>query len=115
MAKDFAIYDDDDQLAAVKLAMGKLRIEDDALTPRNVLSRISYAKNQGQTPEQMRAEAFGPDTRKVADIYAGYESLLKQSNAVDFDDLLLRTAKVLRESAAVREKWQKRFPIPARG
>jgi DNA helicase-2/ATP-dependent DNA helicase PcrA len=109
LAKDFAIYDDDDQLAAVKLAMGKLRIEDEALTPRNVLSRISYAKNQGQAPEQMRAEAFGPDTRKVADIYAGYESLLKQSNAVDFDDLLLRTAKVLRESAAVREKWQKRF------
>jgi DNA helicase-2/ATP-dependent DNA helicase PcrA len=109
LAKNFAIYDDDDQLAAVRLAMGKLRIEDEALTPRNVLSRISYAKNQGQAPEQMRAEAFGPDTRKVADIYAGYESLLKQSNAVDFDDLLLRTAKLLRESAAVREKWQKRF------
>ena len=109
LAKDFAIYDDDDQVAAVKLAMGKLRIEDEALTPRNVLSRISYAKNQGQTPEQVRAEAFGPDTRKVADIYAGYESLLKQSNAVDFDDLLLRTAKVLREAPAVREKWQRRF------
>jgi DNA helicase II / ATP-dependent DNA helicase PcrA len=109
LAKDFAIYDDDDQLAAVKLAMGKLRIEDEALTPRNVLSRISDAKNQGQTPEQVRAEAFGPDTRKVADIYAGYESLLKQSNAVDFDDLLLRTAKVLREAPAVREKWQRRF------
>ncbi len=109
LAKDFAIYDDDDQLAAVKLAMGKLRIEDEALTPRNVLSRISDAKNQGQTPEQVRAEAFGPDTRKVADIYAGYDSLLKQSNAVDFDDLLLRTAKVLREAPAVREKWQRRF------
>ena len=109
LAKDFAIYDDDDQLSAVKLAMGKLRIEDEALAPRNVLSRISYAKNQGRAPEQMRAEAFGPDARKVADIYAGYESLLKQSNAVDFDDLLLRTAKVLRDSAAVREKWQKRF------
>jgi DNA helicase-2/ATP-dependent DNA helicase PcrA len=109
LAKDFAIYDDDDQLAAVKLVMGKLRIEDDALTPRNVLSRISYAKNQAQTPEQMRAEAFGPDTRKVADIYAGYEALLKQSNAVDFDDLLLRTARVLRESECVRQKWQARF------
>src|SRR5271157_2465705 len=109
LAKDFAIYDDDDQLAAVKLVMGNLRIEDDALTPRNVLSRISYAKNQAQTPEQMRAAAFGPDTRKVADVYAGYESLLKQSNALDFDDLLLRTARVLRDSAAVRQKWQARF------
>ena len=52
---------------------------------------------------------MGQTTRKVADIYGGYESLLKQSNAVDFDDLLLRTAKVLRESAVVREKWQRRF------
>jgi len=109
LAKDFAIYDDDDQLAAVKLAMAKLQIDDDALTPRNVLSKISYAKNHAQTPEQMRAEAFGPDTRKVADIYAGYETLLKQSKAVDFDDLLLRSARLLREVAEVRERWRKRF------
>ncbi len=109
LARDFSIYDDDDQLAAVKLVMGKLGIEDDALAPRNVLSRISYAKNHAQTPEQVRAEAFGADTRKVADIYAGYETLLKQSNALDFDDLLLRTARVLRESSEVRQRWQARF------
>jgi len=109
LAKDFAIYDDDDQLAAVKLVMAKLQIDDDALTPRNVLSRISHAKNHAQTPEQVRAEAFGPDTRKMADIYAGYETLLKQSKAVDFDDLLLRSARLLREVAEVRERWRKRF------
>ena len=109
LAKDFAIFDDDDQLAAVKLVMNKLRITDDALTPRNVLSRISYAKNHGQSPEQVRAEAIGPDTRKVADIYAGYEALLKQSNAVDFDDLLLRTMRLLRDNPAVRDRWRARF------
>jgi DNA helicase-2/ATP-dependent DNA helicase PcrA len=109
LPKDFAIYDDDDQQAAVKLAMAKLHIEDDALTPRNVLSRISYAKNQAQPPEQMRAEAFGPDMRKVADIYAAYEGLLKQSNALDFDDLLLRAARLLREAPPVRQRWQNRF------
>jgi len=109
LAKDFPIYDDDDQLAAVKLAMAKLQIDDEALTPRNVLSRISFAKNHAQTPEQMRAEAFGPDTRKVADIYAGYETLLKQSKAVDFDDLLLRSARLLREVPQVRERWRNRF------
>jgi DNA helicase-2/ATP-dependent DNA helicase PcrA len=109
LPRDFAIYDDDDQLAAVKLAMGKLRIEDEALTPRNVLSRISHAKNHGQSPEQIRAEAFGPDTRKIADIYAGYEALLKQSKAVDFDDLLLRSARLLRDSAEVRDRWRARF------
>src|ERR1700758_20809 len=109
LAKDFAIYDDDDQLAAVKLAMAKLQIDDEAMTPRNVLSRISYAKNHAQTPEQMRAEAFGPDTREVADIYAGYETLLKKSKAVDFDDLLLRSTRPLREVPQVREKWRNRF------
>jgi len=109
LPRDFAIYDDDDQLAAVKLAMGKLRIEDEALTPRNVLSAISHAKNHGQSPEQIRAEAFGPDTRKIADIYAGYEALLKQSKAVDFDDLLLRSARLLRDSTDVRERWRARF------
>jgi len=109
LAKDFAIYDDDDQLAAVKLVMGRLKIDDDALTPRNVLSRISYAKNQAQSPQEMRAEAFGPDTRKVADIYAGYEEILKQSKAVDFDDLLLRSARLLREAPEVRQRWRDRF------
>src|ERR1700739_2820911 len=109
LAKDFAIYDDDDQVSAVKLAMNKLRIDDDALPPRNVLSRISYAKNHGQSPEQMRAEPFGPDNRKVADIFTAYEELLKQSNAVDFDDLLLRSAALLRDSVDVREKWRARF------
>jgi len=109
LPKDFAIYDDDDQLAAVKLAMAKLHIEDEALTPRNVLSRISYAKNQAQMPEQMRGQAIDADTRKVADIFAAYEALLKQSNALDFDDLLLRSARLLREAPQVRQRWQNRF------
>jgi len=109
LPRDFAIYDDDDQLAAVKLAMGNLEIDDEALTPRNVLSRISYAKNHGQSAEKMRSEAIDKDARRVADIFAAYERLLHQSNALDFDDLLLRTVKLLRESTAVREKWQARF------
>jgi DNA helicase II / ATP-dependent DNA helicase PcrA len=109
LAKDFAIYDDDDQLSAVKLAMARLKIDEDGLTPRNVLSRISYAKNHGQSPEQVRSEAFGPDRRKVADIFAAYEELLKNSRAVDFDDLLLRSARLLRESAVVRDRWRARF------
>src|ERR1700676_1798237 len=109
LPKDFAIFDDDDQLAAVKLVMNKLRITDDALTPRNILSRISYAKNHGQSPEQVRGDAIGPEARKVADIYAGYEALLKQSNAVDFDDLLLRTMRLLRDNSSVRDRWRARF------
>src|SRR5467141_2824826 len=109
LPRDFAIYDDDDQLAAVKLAMGNLEIDDDTLTPRNVLSRISYAKNHGQSAEKIRSDAIDKDARRVADIFAAYEKLLRQSNALDFDDLLIRTVKLLRESTPVREKWQSRF------
>src|SRR6266403_1080232 len=109
LPRDFAIYDDDDQVSAVKLAMTKLQIEDDSLTPRNVLSRISYAKNHGQTAEQLRAEAFDQDGRRTADIFGAYEKLLHDSKALDFDDLLLRSARLLRESTVKREKWQARF------
>ncbi len=109
LPKDFAIYDTDDQLAAVKLAMAKLNIDSETLTPRNVLSAISNAKNHALTPERLRAEAIGGDGRKVADIYAEYERQLKSSNALDFDDLLLRTALMLRHNPFVREKWQARF------
>src|SRR6266581_1259769 len=109
LPRDFAIYDDDDQLSAVKLAMTKLQIEDDNLTPRKVLSRISYAKNHGQSAEQLRAEAFNQDGHRTADIFGAYEKLLHDSKALDFDDLLLRSARLLRESTATREKWQARF------
>jgi DNA helicase II / ATP-dependent DNA helicase PcrA len=109
LPRDFAIYDTDDQMAAVKLTMTKLAIEDDSLTPRNVLSAISHAKNHGLSPEKMRSEAIGQDGRRVADIFAEYEKLLHQSKALDFDDLLLRSVRMLREAPAVREKWQARF------
>ena len=93
LPRDFAIYDDDDQVAAVKLAMAKLQIDADDLTPRNVLGRISYAKNHGKSPEQVRAEAFTQDGRQTADIFAAYEKALHDSKALDFDDLLLRSAR----------------------
>ncbi len=109
LPRDFAIYDDDDQISAVKLAMAKLQIEENGLTPRNVLARISFAKNHGQTPEQLRAEAFHQDARKTADIFSAYEKVLRESKALDFDDLLLRSARLLRESAPTREKWQARL------
>src|SRR2546425_1441930 len=109
LPRDFSIYDDDDQLAAVKLAMAKLQIDDDSLTSRNVLSRISHAKNHGQTSGQLRAEAFDQNGRHIADIFSAYERLLHDSKAMDFDDLLLRSARLLRESPATQEKWQSRF------
>ncbi len=109
LPSNFSIFDDNDQLAAIKLAITTLNIEDDDLQPRNTLSQISFAKNHARTPEMLRKDAFTPDARHTADIFAQYEKILAQSKALDFDDLLLRSAKLLCDSAAVREKWQRRF------
>ncbi len=109
LPKDFVIYDDDDQIAALKLVMGALQIDEEALTPRNVLSRVSHAKNHSETPETLRGSAIDKTGRQVADIYAAYEKQLQKSGALDFDDLLLRARQLLRDSKAVREKWQARF------
>jgi len=109
LPSNFSIFDDSDQLAAIKLAMSTLNLDDDDLQPRAVLSHISLAKNHAQSPEDMRKEAFSSDERRTADIYAQYERILAQSKAVDFDDLLLRSARLLRDSTTVREKWQRRF------
>ena len=109
LPRDFAIYDDDDQLTAVKLAVSQLKLENDDLAPRAILAAISFAKNHAKTPEMMRSEAFDQDGRRTADVFASYEQLLRQSKALDFDDLLLRSARLLRDSTAVRERWQQRF------
>ena len=106
---NFSIFDDSDQLSAIKLAINTLNLADDELQPRVILSQISFAKNHAKTPEMLRGEAFTPDARHTADIYAQYEKILAQSKALDFDDLLLRSARLLRDSALVREKWQRRF------
>jgi len=89
--------------------MTRLNISDETLAPRNVLSQISHAKNHGKSATHIRAEAFSPTAAKSPTFSKAYEKLLAQSNALDFDDLLLRSAKLLRESPAVRERWQQRF------
>src|SRR5579862_2611182 len=109
LPSNFSIFDDADQLAAVKLVMDSLHLEDEELQPRAILSKISFAKNHAKSPEMLRSEAFTPDMRHAADVYAQYEKLLAQSKALDFDDLLLRSARLLRDAPAVREKWQRRF------
>jgi len=109
LARDFSIFDEEDQLAVVKLVLRQLEMSEEKLSPKNILSRISCAKNHAQTPEIMEAEAVGEDGRRTARVYTAYEKLLAQSNAVDFDDLLLRAAKLLGQAPAVRARWQARF------
>ncbi len=109
LPRNFAIYDEDDQQAAVKLALASLDIADSEDTPRALLSSISHAKNHGISPEQALASAFNDRSKKAARVFEAYEKILRKAGALDFDDLLLRAGEVLRRFPDTRSSWQQRF------
>jgi DNA helicase II / ATP-dependent DNA helicase PcrA len=105
LPRDFAIYDDDDQARAVKLAVQNLRLGEKEFAPRAVRDRISHAKNHNISAEEMEAEAFDPWGKNVAAIFREYEGILRKASALDFDDLLLRGVRLLREHPDARRHW----------
>jgi DNA helicase-2/ATP-dependent DNA helicase PcrA len=107
--RDFTIYDEDDQQRAVKVAGQELGLSDWISSPRSVLARISAAKNRGVSPEKMQDGAYDPSTRNLAALFERYESKLRQSNALDFDDLLLKTVALLDDAPDVAEEYNRRF------
>ncbi len=107
--KDFAIYDANDQQAMVKSVMRRLGIDDKQHKPSMVLSRISWAKNHMLDPQELYLQSADPITEKVAHVFEAYRKELRKANALDFDDLLLETVRLLKSSAEVREKYQRRF------
>jgi DNA helicase-2/ATP-dependent DNA helicase PcrA len=107
--KDFAIYDESDQQAVVKGVMRRLGLDDKQLKPSAVLSRISWAKNHMLDPQELYLQSADPITEKVAHIFEEYRKELRKSNALDFDDLLLETVRLLKSSAATRERYQRRY------
>ncbi|HEX9256201.1 MAG TPA: UvrD-helicase domain-containing protein, partial [Candidatus Angelobacter sp.] len=107
--KDFAIYDESDQQAVVKGVMRRLGLDDKQLKPSAVLSRISWAKNHMLDPQEMYLQSADPITEKIAHIFEEYRKELRKSNALDFDDLLLETVRLLKSSSAVRERYQRRY------
>lgn len=109
LRRDFAIYDDDDQLAVVKAALRQLGQDEKSATPRDILSLISRAKNDGQSPEQFAAAAISPQWKTAARVYALYEAQLRKAGAVDFDDLLLRARDVLLHHREALDYWAGRF------
>ena len=109
LRRDFAIYDEEDQAAAVKLALRDLRLDESQFTPRQLLSRISSCKNHGITSEALRSEVATPPERQFSEIFDRYEARLKSAGALDFDDLLLRGVELLDSHAQARETWQQRF------
>lgn len=109
LPNDFAIYDDSDQAEVMKVVMDRLELGDSGYTPRQLLSRISYAKNFNLSPEEMAAEVQHDAAREMADVFAAYENALHEANALDFDDLLLRAVDLLRDHPDVRAAWSDRF------
>ncbi len=107
--KDFVIYDESDQQSVVKAAIRRLGIDDKQLTPRSVLSRISWAKNHMKDPQELYLESGDPKTERIAHIYEIYKQELVKSNALDFDDLLLYAVKVLKSSGETRERYNRRY------
>jgi DNA helicase-2/ATP-dependent DNA helicase PcrA len=108
LTRDFVIYDSADQLTVVKQAMKELRIDDSFVQPRAALSRISHAKNLMQVPDTL-AKSDNWNDRSIAPIYRYYLSALAASNALDFDDLLLRTVDLFESSEPTRTRYSRKF------
>jgi len=107
--RSFLIYDDDDQLSILKSLYKEHNIDDKLLPPRNVLSAISHAKNKGTTEEELASNARDQRSKWVASLYQQYNHALVRANALDFDDLLLETVRLLRQHAPTREAWSRRL------
>ncbi len=112
---EYTIFDEGDQTAIVKDIRARLDVklaESDRCTDRKnseVLYAISDAKNQLMTVDDYRRTASGAWERLVARVYSGYQRELERNNALDFDDLIMKTVRLLEEHDEVREKYQERF------
>src|SRR6187401_2674099 len=110
LSRDFVIYDSSDQLTVVKQALKELQIDDSYVQPRAALSRISSAKNRMESPEAIAAAAgYNRRDEWIAKIYAYYVNALRESSALDFDDLLLKTVDLCVQSEHVRTKYAAQF------
>jgi DNA helicase-2/ATP-dependent DNA helicase PcrA len=107
--KKFVIYDESDMQSVVKGIMKRLGLDDKQLTPRIVLSRISWAKNHMLDPQELYLQSADPKTEKIAHLFEEYRKELRKANALDFDDLLLEATRLLKSAAHVREYYNRRF------
>src|SRR6266850_156691 len=110
LSRDFVIYDSSDQLTVVKQALKALHIDEGFVQPRAALSRISHAKNRMEPPDAVEASAgWNRRDEQIASVYKFYLNALKESNALDFDDLLLKTVELFEQSLSVRTKYAEQF------
>jgi DNA helicase-2/ATP-dependent DNA helicase PcrA len=109
LTRSFAIYDETDQQAVVKTALKRLGIDDKTLKPRVALGRISWAKNHMIDPQEYFLASTNPLEEKIAHIFKVYRDELMKANALDFDDLLLETVRLLKTSKETRERYNRRY------
>jgi DNA helicase II / ATP-dependent DNA helicase PcrA len=107
--KNFTIYDQDDRVRVVKQALEMADIDNSKFTPDRISGAISFAKNQLQTPDKFAHHAADYFALTVAKVYFKYEQRLREVNAVDFDDLLLRPALALRNDNELRAELDSRY------
>ena len=109
--KNFAIYDTDDTKKLIKGILKELNIDDNRFSPNKILNKISEAKNKLIDAEHFSQSIDSVDfnDKKVAEVYERYQTQLKLNNALDFDDLLMLSIKLLQENKEVREKYQDSF------
>ncbi|HUG52857.1 MAG TPA: UvrD-helicase domain-containing protein [Vicinamibacteria bacterium] len=107
LGPDFVIYDEDDQLQAVREALKALDLPEKLNPPRRLLSRISTRKNAGRDPEEADTDSVAAQT--LARVAERYHRTLRAANALDFDDLLLRTVEMLDANEHVRDSYRRRF------
>lgn len=106
---NFAIYDTSDSKNLIKQVLKEMNLDDKRFPIPGIISHISNAKNALLTPEAYAQQAGEYYEQQVAKVYAAYQKKLQANNAVDFDDLLLLTLRLLKENAEVREKYQSKF------
>ena len=107
---NFTIYDTDDSLRIIKEALKALQVNEKNLTPRSVLSGISAAKDQFIDPKSMLQQAQGDFRQEIiAKVYDHYQKRLKESNALDFDDIIVLTVRLFQENPEILEKYQNRY------
>lgn len=109
VAQNFVIYDEDDRQGLIKQAMKQLSISTDQVKPRSVSAAISSAKNELIDPEAYAASANYPVQQSIARIYTLYEKLRRSAGALDFDDLLTETVRLLRTSEFARSRYREQF------
>ena len=107
--RQFTIYDDDDQVSLLKSIYRHLGLDEKFMQYRAALSRVSHAKSHHETPLDWYKAATDPKLTRMAKIYEQYEERLQQANALDFDDLLLESVRLLKHDEALREHYNRRF------